>query len=50
VLISDLDILYEKLKKQMDLLFYNYELVAKSLNEVTNTFESFELLFKRYHN
>lgn len=40
ILSGNIDAQYEKLRKALDTLFYNYEHVSKSLIEVASIFEN----------
>ena len=47
--LSEFDLYYEKIRKQLETIFYNYDLLSKSLIEIGNTFDSLEQLVKRYN-
>lgn len=49
LLLGDIDTHYEKLKKTLDTLFYNYENVSKSLVDVANIFDSLETLIQKFN-
>lgn len=49
LLASEIDSHYEKLKKAIDTLMHNYELVSKSLTEVTNIFETMENSISKFN-
>lgn len=48
-LINEIDIHYERLRKQLDILFANYDLMIKSYTDIGNTFDSLEILMRKYN-
>jgi hypothetical protein len=46
--LTEVDLHYERLRKQFDILFVNYEELIKSFNEVAFSFQSLEDLMKKY--
>lgn len=47
-LISEIDVQYERLRRQLDYLFANYDLLLKSYSDVSSTFSTIEALLNKY--
>ena len=49
LLLGEIDAQYEKLRKSLDTLFYNYEHLSRSLIDVATIFEGLEGLVEKFN-
>lgn len=47
-ILSEIDVQYERLRRQLDYLFANYDLLLKSYSDISTTFSTIESLLNRY--
>jgi hypothetical protein len=46
---QEIDYEYEKLRKKLDTMFYYYDLIGKSMSDISISFETLENLIKKYN-
>jgi hypothetical protein len=48
-LVNEIDVQYDRLRRQLEALFANYDLLLKSYTDIGTTFETIENLMRRYN-